>query len=453
MGKNFDFDYIIIGSGPAGRTAALNLAKKKKVALVEGKTFGGSDLNSRDIPYLTNLNFANSYYRLKNFPATAGSDIHFNFPTLISHQNYVSNLIATEQKKALETAGVTCLSGHAHFLDKNTIAVGQSEYTARSFIIATGSKLKTGEIAGLDTVNHLTPDTALKVSRLPRCALVIGGGSTGCEIANYYAALGSKVIIMERSSRLLPREDKEVSDELTNYFTNELGIMVIPEARVVAIEQDGMVKRVIFTADGKEKMVRIDCIVFATGSEPNLDLGLENAGVKYKRSGILVNKFFETSAKNIYAIGDCLNRFDSSTELAEYEATLLTSNLLQKPKAVPNYNGFIRMTNTYPEIAVVGENERDILAADKKARRAIIYLKDLPSAKIENLDTGFVKLIADKDDHLLGATIVAPNASLLAEELSLVLRHRINLAEVASTPHGALSFNTAIKLAARKLVK
>ncbi|MDO5762211.1 MAG: FAD-dependent oxidoreductase, partial [Bacteroidales bacterium] len=328
-----------------------------------------------------------------------------------------------------------------------------TQYTAKTFIIATGAKLKTGDITGLDTVNYLTPETALRVSRLPKCALIIGGGSTGCEIANYYAALGAKVILMERAPRILPREDKEVSLALTEYFTNELGIMVIPDARVVALEQDSLSKRVIFSADGKEKLVRIDCVVLATGSEPNLDLGLENAGVKYKRSGILVNKFFETSTKNIYAIGDCLNRANSSTELAEYEALLLVSNLLKKTKAVANYRGFIRQTNTYPAVAVVGQNERELLAARQKHHQAIVYLKDLPCAKIENLETGFVKLYADKDGRLLGATIVAPNAALLAEELSLVLRHRLNLSTIASTPHLSLGLNNAIKLAARKLSK
>lgn len=453
MGRKYDFDYIIIGSGPAGRTAALNLAKKKKVALIEGNTFGGAELASRDIPYAVSLNFANAYHQIKNFPATSGSDLHFNFPTLISHQNYISRLVGAGDQKSFEAAGITCLSGHAHLLDHHTIAVGREQYTSKNFIIATGSKLKTGEISGLDTVNYLTPETALKVSRLPKCVFIIGGGSTGCEIANYYASLGTKVIIMERGARLLPREDKEVSAAITEHFENELGIMVIPNARVVAIEQDNLSKRVVFTSEGHEKMVRIDCIVLATGSVPNLDLGLENAGVKYKRSGIIVDKLFQTSAKNIYAIGDCLSRYDSSTELSEYEASLLTSNLLQKTKATANYNGFIRRTNTYPEVAVIGKNDRDLLAADKKCKKSIVYLKDLPYSKVERLDCGFVKLCADKDGKLIGATIVAPNAGLMAEELSLALRHRISISSIASTPHITNSFNLAVKLAARKLVK
>ena len=454
MGKKYDFDYIIIGSGAAGRTAATNLIKKfKKVAIVEGRTFGGLDYNFRDIPYNIGLDFAHTYHKAQNFPATSGSDFHFNLPTLVAHQNYISSSMSKESQQSLEEKGIICLNGYAHFLDSNTIAVGTNEYTSKNFIIATGSKLKTSEINGLDTVNYLTPDTALKVSRLPKFVFVIGGGSTGCEIASYYASLGTKVLIMERSPRILPREDKEVSVTLTEYFKNELGMMVIPNSRVVAIEQDELSKRVIFTSEGQEKAVRVDCIVLATGAEPMLDCGLANAGVKYKRTGIIVNKLFQTSAKNIYALGDCLGHNKSSTELAEYEASLLTSNLIHKTKATPSYSGFTRCTNTYPEVAVVGFNEKDLLARDKKYKKSIFYLKDLPFSKIEPLGLGFVKILADSNNRILGATVVAPNASLIIEELSIAVRHHINLTTIASTPHIANTFNPAVKLAAKKLIK
>lgn len=453
MGRKYDFDYIVIGSGPAGRAAALNLAKKKKkVAIVEGNVFGGADLATRDLPYAVNSNFAKTFLKIKNFPATATSDFHFNFPTLISHQNYVTSLAINEEKNLFAEKNITILSGHAHFLDKNTIAINTNRFTAKNFIIATGSKLKTGEISGLDSVNYLTPETALKLPRLPKCAIIVGGGSTGCEIASYYAALGVKVIILERGNRILLEEDKEVSVAITEHFTSDLGIMVIPNARVVALEQDSLSKRVIFVSNGQEKLVRVDCIVLATGSEPSLDLGLENAGVKYKRSGILVDKLFETTTDNIYAIGDCINRENSSTELSEYEAMLLTSNILNKTKASPNYTGFIREINTPLAVATVGVNDRDLVARDKKCKKSIIYLKDLPAGNIENKGKGFVKVIA-KDNRLIGATIVAENAGLLIEELALAIRQRLSLNSIIGTPHLKNSDNLAVQIAVRKLTE
>lgn len=453
MGKKYDFDYIIIGSGPAGTTVAKTLARtKKKVAVVEGRAFGGSNLNSRDIPYAVSLGFAHTFKKLSSYPEINNNHLHYNFPTIVSHQEYIVSLLGGNSRTPYEDRGITTIIGYAHFIDKNTIAVGDAKYTAKNFIIATGSKLKTSEISGLSTVNYLTPDTAIKVRRLPKLAFIIGGGPTGCEIAEYYAELGAKVIIMERATRLLPREDKEVGENLREYFEDQLGIMVIPNSKVVAVEQEGNIKRVVFSAMGQEKMVRVDCVVLATGSEPNTDLGLENAGVKYKKIGIGVNDFFQTSTKNIYAIGDCIGG-DSSTERAEYQATLLAQNLVNRSKNFANYSGFIRVVDTYPQIATVGANEQSLGKQAKKCKKAVIYLKDLPVSRTERLMYGFVKLIADSKNRIIGATIVAPNAALMAEELSIAIRHQLTALEIASTPHISNSFNVAVKLAAKRLIK
>ena len=305
MGKKFDFDYIVIGSGPAGATTALALAKaKKEVAIVEGESFGGSAVNSRDVPYGISLDFAHTFSKLSNSPETSTQDAHFNFPTIVSHSEGISSILSDEYKQSFLAAGISCFEGYANFIDSNTIVVGSTQITAAHFIIATGAHLKTNEIAGLDAVNYLTPATAIRSRRLPKAALVVGGGASGCEIAAYFAELGAKVLIMERASHLLPNEDKEVGKTIQEYFENELGMMVLTGSKVVALEQDNVSKRVVFNVDGREKMVRVDCIVLATGSQPTVDCGLENAGVNYKNAGIIVDKGFQTSAKNIYAVGD-----------------------------------------------------------------------------------------------------------------------------------------------------
>ena len=456
MGSKYNFDYIIIGSGPAGSTTALILAKSKskKIALVEGEAFGGNNLNTRDIPYGVSLSFSHTFHRLERYPEIGGQSIHFNFPTVVAHQEQVVAFMSDHNNERYKKAGITLLEGYANFLDKHTIAIGKKKYTAKDFIIATGARLKTSEIIGSDTVDYLTPDGALKLRRLPKFTFIVGGGSTGCEIAEYYAELGAKVLIMESADRLLPREDAEVSACLTDYFTSKLGIMVITDSRVIAIENDGKYRRVIFKSGDQEKMVRVDCIILATGSEPNLEgLGLENAGVKYKKSGIVVDKLFRTSTKNIYAIGDCVNDTNSSTERAEYEATLLGNNLRSRSKNLANYSGFTRITNTYPRVATVGKNEHDLKKRKLKYRKAIVEFKDLPISKIERLSYGFVKVLADKNNRILGATVVAPNAELIAEEFAIAIRHKVTALELASTPHVSNSWNAAVKLVCRRLVK
>ncbi len=449
MGKKYDFQYIVIGSGPAGSTAAIELAKhKKKVALVEGRFFGGTNLNTRDLPYATALDFSHAYRKLLSYPELAHQDIPFNFPTISARQLKVIVEAGGNNKQPFEQHGITCIKGFATFLDKHTISVGNQKYTANVFILATGSRLKVLEIAGTDSVDFLTPESAIRIRRLPRVVAVVGAGASGCEIAEYYAELGTKVLLFEMAEHILPREDAEVGSTLASYFTNKLGISVLPSSRVVALESDGISKRIVFHSDNLERMVRVESVVLATGSQPNLNCGLENAGIKFKAAGITVDKYFQTSAKNIYAIGDCIGR-DSSTERAQQEGFTLANNLANHTKTLLNYQGFIRTVNTFPEVAVIGLNEYDLAKRDRKYKKSFIKFDELAISHIENFHHGFIKLLADRQNHLLGATVVAPHASLLITELAIVLRHNLSVLELASTPHIFNNYSHALKLAAK----
>ena len=454
MGRKYDFNYIVIGSGPAGSAAALTLAKaKKRVALIEGRFFGGSNINTRDIPYAVSLDFAHTYYKISRLPEFSHQDLSFNFPTILGHQ--LKAIIKTSEasgQKAFENANIVCIHGYANFLDNNTVAVGEQKFTADHFILATGSSLDISNIIGTDTVNYLTPDTALKIRHLPKAVLVIGGGSTGCEIAEYYAKLGTKTLIIEKSTRLLPKEDPEASQEITNHFEKDLGITVLSSCKAIAIEQDDLSKRVIFQNNHTEKMVRVDCIILATGNKPNIDCGLENTSIKFQKTGgIKVDRCFQTSAKNIYAIGDCINT-ESSTERAEYEGRLLATNLINKTKNTVNYKGFARTTSTSPAVITIGINELELKRQKRKYKKSIIYLKDIPASKIYDIEHGFVKLITNHSNHIIGGCIVSDHAESMSGEIALAVRHNLTTLEIASTPHIANDFSVAIQLAAKKLV-
>lgn len=453
--KKYDFDYTIIGSGPAGSTAALTLAKaKKRIALVEGRYFGGANINTRDIPYGVALDFAQTYHRILHFPEFSHQDFSFNFPSIVTHQfKAIIESGGGNNQNIFKKSNIVCLQGYANFLDNHTIAIGDQKFTSDHFILATGSHLDTSSIAGTEAVNYLTPETAIKIRRLPKAAIIVGGGSTGCEIAEYYAKLGAKVFLMESASRILPKEDPETSQALTSYFTDNLGITVLPDCKVVALEQDEASKRVVFQNNHIEKMVRVDCIVLATGSAPTTDYGLENAGVKLAKTGaIKVDKTFQTSAKNIHAVGDCINN-SSSTERAEYEGKLLATNIINKTKSSPNYNGFARVIDTSPAIVTLGLTESELKRGKRKYKKSIIYLKDLPACKIYNNYYGFIKLIVDGSNHIIGGTLFAPNAKSMSGEIAVAVRHHLGAIELASTPHIANDYSYAIKLAAKKLIK
>ena len=452
MGKKYDFKYIVIGGGPAGTAAAINLAQaKKRVALVEARFFGGSNLNTRDLPYGVALDFSHLYHKVSTYPEFKNQDITFNLSTVPSRT--LSTVLAAggNNKKPIEAAGVVCLTGFAHFLDSHTIAVGSKKFTSENFIIATGAHPKTPDITIQDKFHYLTPESAIKVRRLPKLVAVIGAGSTGCEIANYFAELGSKVSLFEKDTRILPREDKDVSGLMTNYFTKKLGVSVLPTCKVVALEEDHHGPKLIFKYGNTEKIVRPSAVVLATGSSPNTDLGLENAKVKYKDTGIIVNNLYRTSAKHIYAIGDCIGG-ESSTERAHYQGLTLTTNLINKSKNLLSAKGFVRVTTSSPEIAVLGNTEKELSVAKIKYKRSIINLADTTAGKVEGVTHGFVKILTDKTGHILGACIIAPHASLMIQELSLAQRHGLTVLELASTPHLMNTMNEAIKLATRNLL-
>ena len=452
MSKKFDFQYVVIGSGPAGSTVATTLAKAKKgVALVEGRFFGGSNLNTRDVPYAVALDYAHTYAKVNSSPEFGNQDFSVNLPSAITQELKAAVTTSTHNKKLYEESAVVCLNGFANFLDPHTIAIKDKKITSANFILATGAHLNTNNISGIDATPFLTPETAIKIRRLPEVIAVVGAGGAGCELASFYAELGSKVILLEAAGRILPREDTEVSNTTAEYFTKVLGVNILSNCKVVAIGQDDTSKYVIFRYGATEKMVRVEEIALATGSLPNVDLGLENAKVKYKETGITVNKLFETSAKHIYAIGDCIGG-ESSTERAYQQGLTLATNIIKKAKNPINYCGITRFINTPLQIATVDLNEQDLLKQGRKYKKTVLPLSETTAGQIDGLKYGFVKLLTNKNKYIIGATIVAPHASLLAEEIAIATRHHHTAVELASTPHLINSYNQAIKLAARNII-
>lgn len=453
MGKKFDYDYVVIGSGAAGSAAALLASGLGvKTAIVEGDKWGGSTLNYRDVPYGAALGFAENYSSAvygSRFGMTS-STLRYNYPTVLNWQAAAVRRAGGGSRKVFENAGVDCFNGLANFISPHEIAVGDQQISSEKFLIATGSEITATGISGADTVSCWTPNTVLRMAKLPKVMLVIGGGSTGCEIAEYFAALGVQVLIAEAADRLLPREDPEASTVIEDFLRKRFQVEVLTSSRVVALTQDLKSKQVIFVRDNQEKSVRVDAIVLATTPEPATDCGLENADVKYDYTGIKVDKNLRTSCGHIWAAGDVIGG-ESSTEKATYEAKLATMNALKKAGNIANYTGYVRMTNTFPQVAKVGYNEVELGPQGEKRKVSIIPIESISAANTNDFREGFIKLSADPKGQIIGATIVAPNADLIVQEISLAIRCGIRVAEVAATPHVATSWSEAVRIAAREL--
>lgn len=453
MGRHNDYEYIVIGSGAAGSAAALLAAGLGvKTAIIEADSWGGTTLNYRDIPYGAALGFAQRYAE-----AVAGSrfgmsstTLRYNYPTVLNWQAAAVKRAGGGNRSVFENAGIDCYLGYSQFVNPHEIVLDDTILRGEKFLIASGTNVSTRGIEGAEDVHCWSPSTALRMAQLPKALIVIGGGSTGCELAEYFAALGVQVLLAETEDRILPKEDPEVSEVIEKHLRDRFGVKVLTNSQVTALTQDGPNIQAFFVRDGEEKTVRINEVVLATTPEPIISFGLKDIGVKFNRAGILVNKNLQTTRSHIFAAGDVIGG-ECSYEKATYDGKLATLNAIKKSGNIINYTGFMRMTDTMPRVAKVGMNEQDCLAFGQKYRKSLVPLDEIVASNINDFRAGFVKLLVEPKGQIIGATVVAPEADLIAQEVALAIRAGLQAAELAGTPHVATNWAEALRIAAREL--
>lgn len=455
MSKNkFDFDLIVIGSGAGGSAAATIAAREdKRVAIVEADTFGGTSPNWGDVPIKSLLHAAHLFDEARH-GARFGlrtNTIGYNYPTLRAWKELaVKRTGAGGNRKYYENEGVTTIHGSAHFLSPHEISVNRHTYSAASFLIAAGSTPVIPDIQGLEDSGYDTPRTILEAIKPPKSLYIVGGGTTAVELAQLMATFGTKVYIAEIASRLLPGYDSEAGELLEKLLADQKGVTTLTQTRTLAVEKENIAHRVTYSRGGAEHSLRVDAVLIAAGSTPNVDIGLENASVAYTANGIEVNDYLQTTAKHIYAAGDVLGRH-SYTHTALLESRIAASNLLSKNKLVPDYAATPKVVFTHPSIASVGLSEDDCLRRDLNIKKAFAPLNIIARSNTSDYRDGFVKIITDKKGVVIGATVMAPGAGELIHELTLAVKYELTAAELAATPHAFLTWSEAIRVAAAKL--
>ncbi|NCQ54395.1 hypothetical protein COV88_03635 [Candidatus Saccharibacteria bacterium CG11_big_fil_rev_8_21_14_0_20_41_19] len=456
MAKKYEFDYdlIVIGSGAGGSAAATIAAREgKRVAIIESDTFGGDSPNWSDIPTKALLHAANLFDEARH-GARFGlrtATIGYNYPSLRTWKELaVKRTGAGGNRNYYENMGIDALSGTAHFLSPNEISVNRRHLSSNHFLIATGTKWAIPDIHGLDTITCLTPRTILETIRPPKSLMIIGGGDTGVEIAQMMAIFGTKVYIAEKAGRLLPHHDNEVGELMERVLSEQKGVTTLTHSRVVSVEKEGLGKRVIISRAGTEKTIRVDEVLIAAGRVPNVDMGLENAGIKFSAKGIDVNEYLQTNVKHIFAAGDVLGN-NSHTHTALMESHVVANNILHRNKITPDYTATPEVIFTNPGIATVGLNEDDCVKRDLPINKAIAPLNIIARSNTSDFRDGFVKIITDKKGVIIGATVVAPHAAEIIHELTLAVKFYLTAHDLASTPHAFLSWSEAVRVAAGKL--
>lgn len=454
--RNASYDVVVIGGGTAGLAAAKRCASHRlKVALIERGRLGGECLWTGCIPAKTMLNSASVYHLMQRagefgLPEFARP---VDWARVVRAKDEVVDRIAQESSpEVLAAQGVDTFQGAASFRSPHEVTVGGRVIVGRNIVVATGSRqAELRNVPGLREVGYITHVDAVTMPRLPRRIAVIGAGPVGVEFAQMFGRLGAEVIVMERSDMILSQEDPEISAYLEHVLTEE-GLCIIHDCSVRYVRGAGEAKALgLEDATGYGELI-VEEILLATGRVPNLEeLNLEAAGVQVNKRGIVVDEYLRSSVPHIYACGDVSGQYLFS-HVAEYQAGVAAHNIafLEAPIRA-DYRIVPWATFTDPQVGHVGLTEPQAREAGYEVKVERFYLSGLDRALTLRQAQGMVKVVAEaKSGRILGAHIVAPNASNLIHEYVLAMKAGIPLREIADTMHAYPTLSEAVKAAAAK---
>ena len=447
------FDLVVIGSGAAAASCWSAAVKKgKRVAVFESEALGGECPNFACVPTKALLHCAEVYTAV----ATAGrfgiqtGPISVDYARVKAWKNHaVSRTGAALGEQPYRDAGVTVIHGRARFVSPSEVEANGQRYAAERFLIATGARQVVPEIPGLRDTGYLTYREAVDLSVPPPSLLVLGGGPVGCELGHLFSTFGSRVVIADRNPRLIHREDPEAGDFLAGHFRRR-GVDVRLDTGVVRIEPFAQGKRAIFS--GSQEPVLVSDILVAAGKVPDLDLGLEAAGVESTRDGIVVSRTLQTKNPIVYAAGDVVGPY-RFTHAAAYQGRFACDNMFGSRPRPGNYSAMPRCIFTSPEVAAVGLTEQQVHEQGVDACVGRVGIDSSDRAMICGRTNGFVKVIADPTGRLLGGTIVADRAGEVAQELALAVSLGASAAQLAETIHAFPTYSEALAAACGQVAR
>jgi pyruvate/2-oxoglutarate dehydrogenase complex dihydrolipoamide dehydrogenase (E3) component len=377
------------------------------------------------------------------------ADPTFSWQAILEWQaTAVANTGTSQGKEIFEQNGIDVYHEEARFISPKRIEAGGQIYQAKRFLIATGSKTFIPPIPGLEGSGYITSTEALKLQRVPGSIIIIGGGAIGCEFAELFSTFGSKVYIVETLPKLLCREDDEVSQLVKAVFEAK-GIRVAVGAKVEAIRQHGDHKIVHIEKNGRDHRLSAEQVLVATGKTAVTDLGLDKAKVKFDHKSIHANSFLQTSNPRIYTAGDATGPY-LFTHTAEYQSQVAVYNCFhRRSRHRANYRAVPRCTFISPEVASVGACEEELKSKGIPYKTGAVPLSLIGRSNTSGEDTGFAKIIADKNNRILGGSVVGPRAGEVINELALAIHLGAKVSDVASSIHAFPTFSEVLMYAAR----
>ena len=455
------FDVTVIGGGPAGYVCAIRLSQLGlKTACVESRgALGGTCLNIGCIPSKSLLNMSESFHKAKNFSniGIETGEIKLNLEKMMSNKDSSVSTLTKGVEFLFKKNKVTYIKGVGSFNGKNEIFVknDKSELTIKTdkTIISTGSEPVPLPGVDFDEERILSSTGALNISKLPKKMVVVGGGYIGLEMGSVWSRLGTEVHVIEFLDHITPGLDKEISNEFMKILKKQ-NIKFELNTKVEKITKNDQGVTIEISNKETKNKIEADVVLISVGRKPYTEkLNLEKIGVNLDKKGkIKVNKNFETSVKNVYAIGDVING-PMLAHKAEEEG-IAVAELIAGQSGHVNYDIIPGVIYTSPEVAYVGKNEEELKEKNINYKIGKFPFMANSRAKAINEPEGFVKILAESiTDRVLGVHIIGPHAGEMIAEMSVAMEFGASSEDIARTCHAHPTFSEAIKEAALSVDK
>lgn len=448
----YNYHIIIIGGGSAGLVVASGGASMgAKVALIEKEYMGGDCLNAGCVPsktFLRSAHLAADIRRAGEY-GIAASLKNVDISSVMKRVGRVIETIAPhDSAERFTSLGVDVIHGRGVLADNHTVRVNDRIITGKYIVIATGSGPAVPPIPGLKDVPFYTNKNVFEMKKLPKKLVILGGGPVGLELGQGFRHLGSEVEVIDIADRIFLKEDNEVAPLMENVFRSE-GIAFSLSSAIREVKKKGNNISVLIERNGKIEEINGTDLLVSLGRVPSTaGIGLENAGVNVDdKRYVAVNRYLQTSVKNIYACGDAAGPFQF-THMAGYQAGVVLRNIVFPfKKAAVDYSAVPWTTYTRPEVSHVGYTEQSARESGKFKDIVFVDLKEMDRAQTDNDTTGFLKLILGRKNRIIGATLVGNKAGEIIPLASTAIRNRMKaagfMAQIFSYPTEAEIFKFA----------
>lgn len=449
------YDVILIGSGPGGYVAAIRASQLgMKVAIVERENLGGICLNWGCIPTKALLKSAQVFEYIKHakdYGINVGS-AEADFGAVIKRSRDVASGMSKGVSFLMKKNKIDIIDGFGKVKAGKKVEVEKdgkkTEYSAKHIIIATGGRARQLPNVPIDGQKVIDYRKAMTLEKQPKSLLVIGSGAIGVEFAYVYAAMGTKVTIVEFMPNIVPVEDEDISKELAKHY-KKLGVDIHTNSSVEKVDTSGSVAKATVKTPTGEIIIEAEVVLSAAGVVANIEnIGLEELGIKVEKGKIVTDDYYRTNVDGFYAIGD-VTKGQALAHVASAEGILCVEHIAGLHVEPINYNNIPGCTYCSPEIASVGYTEKAAKEAGYEVKVGKFPFSASGKAKAAGHPDGFVKVIFDaKYGEWLGAHLIGANVTEMIAEVVVARKLETTGHEIIKSVHPHPTMSEAIMEAA-----